>query len=160
MLNTWPGLSAGAEKIAEELKNKNVSKTLFKKTVKRLCSTESERRLKLDIQGYKKLGTLRDEVVKGNQYMFKETLQNSRSIYRLRVDMFEAKKNYKNKKEYKDEKYLCDSCETASDDNTHALYYCPAYSDLRAGKDLQNDADLALYLQKVVHIRAKLRLSR
>ena len=34
------------------------------------------------------------------------------------------------------------------------------YQELREGKDLQCDTDLAHYLQKVIEIRAKLRLSR
>ena len=97
--------------------------------------------------------SLCDKIEKGNGYIFKESLQNARSIFRFRAELFEAKINFKQKKEYKQEQYLCDSCETSTDEYSHALY-CTAYSDL------QNDTDLALYLQKVVQIRAKLRLAR
>ena len=73
--------------------------------------------------------------------------------------MFEAKINFKQKSEYKKEKYLCDSCESEIDENTHVLF-CPSYSDLREEKNLHNDAHLAEYLQKVLEIRTKLRLNR
>ena len=54
---------------------------------------------------------------------------------------------------------LCDSCETTVDQNTHVLY-CPAYRDLRAGKSLESDYDLATYIKEVLVIQAKLRLNR
>ena len=73
--------------------------------------------------------------------------------------MIEAKLNYKNKPEYKKEKYLCDSCEAAQDENIHVIY-CESYKDLHQGKDLNSDKDLAQYLQKVLAIRAKLRVTR
>ena len=164
MKHDWPGLTTNAVKIAETLGviglfDETIKKDQFKKTVKRAVNSKSENELKMKINNYKKLSSLRDEIVKGNKYFFTETLQNARALFRFRVDPFQAKINYKNNEEYKKEKYICDSCESATDENSHALY-CPAYSDLRDGKNLQNDADLALYLQKVVLIRTKLRLSR
>ena len=73
--------------------------------------------------------------------------------------MYESKLNFKNNPDYKREKYLCDSCESAVDDNTHVIY-CPSYQDLRAGLRLEDDSDLAWYLHKVLAIRSRLRLSR
>ena len=55
------------------------------------------------------------------------------------------------KPEYKDEKYLCESCDSAVDENTHVLY-CHLYSEHRLGKQLNNDTDLADYPQKVLQI--------
>ena len=102
---------------------------------------------------------MKNETEKGNEYIFKETIQNARTLIRHRNKMFEAKLNYKNKKEYIEEKFLCDSCETEIDDNSHVLY-CESYKSLREGCDINCDRDLALYLQKVLNIRSKLRLSR
>ena len=82
-----------------------------------------------------------------------------RILFRYRSDMYESKMNYKNNKKYKEENYLCDSCEVSTDESTHVLY-CPAYKDLREGKSLDNDEHLASYLLKVLTIRSKLRLSR
>ena len=103
------------------------------------------------------MGAIRDEVKKGNDYFFREPIQGVRSIFRFRVDLIEAKMNYKNK--YKNDNLLCDSCESSIDLNTHVLH-CPAYKDLRVDKDLQNDHHLTLYLKKVLAIRAKLHLAR
>ena len=73
--------------------------------------------------------------------------------------MFEAKLNFKNKCEYEEEGYMCDSCESEQDDNTHVLH-CPSYRDLIKGKDLDSDRDLASYLLQVLNIRTTLRLRR
>ena len=61
-----------------------------------------------------------------------------------RIFWREATKNssFKNKKDYKDEDFMCDSCETEVDEKTHVLY-CKAYKELLQGKDLQSDNDLA-----------------
>ena len=73
--------------------------------------------------------------------------------------MFEAKSNFKHKPEYKKEQFLCDSCESEIDENSHVLF-CPSYSTLRQEKNLNNDTHLAEYLQQVLEIRMKLRLNR
>ena len=78
---------------------------------------------------------------------------------KFRVELFEAKRNFGNNQKYKNERFLCDSCENEVDENTHVLF-CPSYSTLREGKDLNNDTDLANYLYKVLSIRMKLRLER
>ena len=158
------GLVADAVKISELLNvdglfDEGISRNYFKSIVKKACIKASDNQLREEIQKYKKLSSLRDDVKKGNQYFFNETLQNARTLFRFRSEMFEAKINFKNKKEYKIEKYLCDSCESQIDVNTHVLF-CPSYAELREGRDLHNDTDLAYYLQRVLVIRAKLRLAR
>ena len=107
----------------------------------------------------KKMSALRDEITKGNNYFYSESLFNARTIFRFRVDLFEAKSNFKHKPDYKKEKYLCDSCESEIDVNTHVLF-CPSYSMLREERNLHDDGDLANYLQKVLEIRTNLRLNR
>ena len=102
---------------------------------------------------------MKNEKEKGNDYFTKETIQNARILFRFRAEIIYSKYNFKNNKEYKRSNYLCDSCEMETDENTHILH-CFAYKDLRKDKDLQNDRDLAIYIQKVMIIRSKLRLSR
>ena len=104
------------------------------------------------------MSALRNEVSKGNEYFYSETLKNARTIFGFQVEIFEAKMNFKQKSEYKKEKYLCDSCESEIDVNTHVLF-CPSYAKLREDKNLHDDSDLAEYLQKVLEIRSKLRLN-
>ena len=75
------------------------------------------------------------------------------------MELTEAKLNFKQKPEYKAEGYLCDSCESEVDENTHVLF-CSSYKSLREGKDLNSDSDLCDYLRKVLSIRSELRLNR
>ena len=103
------------------------------------------------------MSAIRDEISKGNSYFFEETLENARILFRYRVELYEAKLNFKNK--YKTEGYQCDSCESESESNIHVLF-CPAYSVLRENKSLQSDSDLCEYLKQVLEIRSKLRLNR
>ena len=136
-----------------------VSKKMFKREVKEACKVYNDESLRSEIKSYKKMQALRDEAVKGNAYFFRETLKNVRTIFRFRMDLIEAKLNFKNKPEYKAEKYLCDSCETERDENTHVLH-CRSYSSLREGKNLNSDSDLSEYLRQVLSIRSELRLDR
>ena len=162
--NDWDGLSKVAKQIEEELEisgvfNADVRKQSYKKVVKEACHKKNDESISNSINQYKKMSALRDELNKGNEYFFKDSLKDVRTLFRFRVDLFEAKKNFKNKKEYRDEKYLCDSCESEVDENTHVLH-CRAYKDLREGKSMNNDEELCEYLQRVLEIRTSLRLNR
>ena len=164
ILNDWSGLSKEAQDICDELElsgllDPQVDKKHFKASVRKACKHKNEDNLIEQIKSYKKMSALRDECVKGNEYFYKETLYNVRTLYKFRVDMIEAKMNFKNNREYKSENFLCDSCESATDQNSHVLF-CPSYSLLREGKNINNDQDLAEYLQKVLEIRMELRLNR
>ena len=164
ILKEWPGLAQQAKSICEELEisglfDPMVNKKQFKLIVKKVCKQRNDDELKAQIYTYKKMSALKDEVRKGNEYFFNETLKNARTIFRFRVGLFESKMNFKNKPEYKAEKFLCDSCESEVDHCTHVLF-CPSYANLRADKDMNSDTDLAQYLQRVLDIRTNLRLNR
>ena len=102
---------------------------------------------------------LRDEIVKGNEYFFKLSLHDVRNILKFRMEMYNSKIDFKQNAEFKKENYLCDSCETQTDENTHVLF-CSSYQKLREGLDINNDSHLAWYLQQVLEIRTELRLNR
>ena len=162
--NDWSGLSCDASKICSELNisglfDSKVTKKQFKLNVKKVCSQTNENDLKRQISSYKKMSAIRDEMAKGNGYFFCQNLQSVRTIFRFRVEMFEAKLNFKNKAEYKNENFMCDSCMSQTDENTHVLF-CPSYSTLRENKNMNDDSHLSEYLQKVLQIRMKLRLDR
>ena len=103
------------------------------------------------------MAALRDEIVKGNQYFYSETLENVKQLFRFKVELTESKMNFKQK--YKEEQLLCDSCESTIDENTHILH-CPAYTMLRENRQLNNDTHLAEYIREVMEIRMNLRLNR
>ena len=105
------------------------------------------------------MSALRDEIKKGNAYFITESLKDVRSIFRFRVDLFEAKMNYSYRNKYRNQSELCNSCESAICETSHILY-CPAYSTLRENKSLNCDKHLASYLQQVLEIRTNLNLNR
>ena len=131
--NDWKGLVSDALNICAEmhvpgLLDPNVNKKKFKLDVKKACMKMNEEDLKQQISSYKKMLAMKDEIFKENAYFFHEDLQSVRTIFRFRAELFDAKINFKNKPEYKKEKFLCDSCMSV-DENTHVLY-CLSYSEL------------------------------
>ena len=160
--NEWPGPAIEAKKVEEligvtGLLDPNITKSEYKKIVKQSCEEANDEDLKQDILKYTKMKALRDEVEKGNGYFFKESLENIRTIFRFRIELFEAKENFKAK--YKDDDMLCNSCKSKIDENIHVLF-CDSYKSLRNGLQLNNDSHLAWYLQKVLEIRTNLNLDR
>ena len=73
--------------------------------------------------------------------------------------MIDAKMNFKNKDNYSKELWQCDSCEKSIESQSHLLW-CPAYANLRDGKNLRDDKDLIVYIKKVMQVREELMLRR
>ena len=55
--------------------------------------------------------------------------------------------------------WQCDSCQTSIETQSHIMW-CPAYSELRVGKDINSDDHLIEYVKKVLKIREKLNLTK
>ena len=162
--NKWPGLITDAMEICEDLEingllDAEVPKKTFKRTVKTAIRTRNDEDVKEEMNKYKKMDILRKEKNKNNKYIEEETIPKARILYRYRCDMYDAKLNFKNNKDYKNDNYMCDSCESEQEDNLHVLH-CPSYKDLRMDKDLNNNKDLCSYLLKVMNIRTKLKLTK
>ena len=162
--NEWPGLVKDAVEICENLGvdgllDNDVSKRSFKRTIKTALRRKNDEELNDELKKYKKMEILRNEKEKNNKYIKEQTIPSARALYKFRCDMFDAKLNFKNNPEYKNDNYMCDSCESEQDDNLHVLH-CPSYQDLRRDKDLNNNKDLCSYLLKVMNIRTKLKLTK
>ena len=71
--------------------------------------------------------------------------------------MFNAKFNYKSDPRHANDLWKCNSCQSAIESQDHVLW-CPSYSSLREGKNIDDDEDLSEYLKKVLIIRDKLNL--
>ena len=82
-------------------------------------------------------------------------MEQIRTKFRIRTKMTKVKMNMKNG----EQNWMCDSCETAIDTQSHVLW-CPAYAKIREGKDLSSDIDLIDYFDKVISIRTELKLKR
>ena len=90
------------------------------------------------------------------QAYFKDLkVEEIRTKFRLRTKMIDVKFNFKNKNNYSGELWLCDSCETSIESQSHVLW-CPAYQNLREGKDLNSDNDLVQYFKKLMNIRQEM----
>ena len=55
-------------------------------------------------------------------YLKQLTFSEARISFKHKSQMFEAKRNYKNKREYESTNWLCDSCETKIDSNSHVTW--------------------------------------
>ena len=158
--HSWPGLSKEAENIANDLDidglyDGHISKKEFKRKVRDAIEKCNDAEIKKDMESYKKMKIMEEETNKNNKFIKKEDISNGRILFRHRSEMYESKGNYKQR--YKDTNLLCDSCESEVDDYLHVLY-CSSYKELRDGKSLKNDTDLAIYLKKVLRIRTNLSL--
>ena len=129
--------------------------TSFKHIIKKKINIKNEEQLRNKLKGFKKLENLSDEPFECKEYMKILNLEQIRMKFRIRTKMIKTKMNMKNM--YKN--WLCDSCETAIDSQSHVVW-CPAYSKLRAGKNLDSDKDLIEYFNKVLAIRSELKLTR
>ena len=86
------------------------------------------------------------------------TVCNARTIFKKRTSMTRyVKMNYMSDIRNIKSVWQCDSCQSSIDSMGHVLW-CPSYNQLRLGKDLKNDQDLAKYLHDVLLIRSKLNI--
>ena len=66
-----------------------------------------------------------------------------------------TKMNFSHDPRYEKELWVCESCNLAISTQSHVLW-CPSYLSLRENKNINNDKELAQYLQAVFKIREKL----
>ena len=100
-----------------------------------------------------------DESFGTKLYLTELTLDEARTKFKIRSEMTDLKFNFKHDKNYSDELWRCDSCQTCIETQQHVLI-CPAYSELWEGKDINNDKDLASYIKQVMKIREKLKITK
>ena len=75
-------------------------------------------------------------------------------MFRVNSGLFPCKMNFRSDPRYSRELWLCDSCESQVDSMSHVTV-CPAYQQLREGKDIGSDKDLVEYMTAVMKIRLK-----
>ena len=156
----FPGLVKECRAIAkeldilQELNNENVNKFHFKQTVKTAILKKNEEELRKEMANYSKLKGLDGESYGRKEYLKDLTLEEARLNFRIRGNMTEFGFNFRNKKEYADKSWFCQSCDVAIDTFDHAKW-CVAHEDLREGRDLENEKDLVWYIGKVLARREK-----
>ena len=92
-------------------------------------------------------------------YLKELTLSKARMKFKIRTSMVDVKFNYKNDKRHMSDLWKCDSCLSAIESQNHVLH-CPAYAELRNGKNINDDNDLTEYFRKVLQLREKLQISK
>ena len=80
-------------------------------------------------------------------------------MFKFRSKMFNVKWNYKSDPKFSSDLWKCNSCQSSIETQNHVMF-CPAYSSLWEGKDINNDKNLTDYLKQVLLIRDKLNLTK
>ena len=110
---------------------------------------------------YEKLkkSKLINEDLETKPYLKNLNVHNARIIFKKRSSMMQnVKLNYRSDVRNVKTLWQCDSCQSSVDSMGHVLR-CPSYLQLRTGKDLDSNQDLAQYLHDVFMIRSKLNIN-
>ena len=154
--NKWPGLARECELICQELNIPNITKQCISKPeIIDAIKKEMKKELIGKMKNMSKLKDKTGESFERKQYLENKVILEARTMFRFRTGMYQCKMNFRNVQAFKEDMWRCDSCQSQIDTQSHVLF-CPAYQQLRAGKDIQNDEDLTKYLVKVLKIREKL----
>ena len=167
---SFPGLAKEATAFIKKLSlpnildphvNKKWSKLAWKKIVKNKVWELCEKELKEKLKEFEKLidSKMYDEKFVTKEYLKNMSVKNARVKFKLRTKMTDVKFNYKNNPVNRATLWYCDSCQSAVETQSHILW-CPAYSELRQGKDINNDEHLIDYVRKVLEIRDNLKITK
>ena len=163
--NHFPGLVMECKKLIEkyELDQITVSQPLptkmaWKKSVKEKVKFFCEAELKKEIvEKYSKLENIdtKSEYFEAKEYLKDLNLSEARLKFKLRSRMLEVRNNFKTQYETLE----CQGCQKSIDTQDHVLF-CPFFSDLRQGLDLQSDKDLISYYSQVMKIRENMKKTK
>ena len=141
----------GLPDIFNETINKECSKTSWKKQVKNAVLKKCEKELKSKIIKHDKheKSKMTNECFETKDYIKNMNMGDARIKFKLRTNMTNVKFNYKSNPSNSKSLWQCDSCQSAIESQDHVLW-CPAYQELREGKDINNDSNLIDHIRKVV----------
>ena len=94
---------------------------------------------------------LKEESYGQKDYLDQLTLSEARTLFRVRTRMIKCKMNQSGDRKNKASLWKCGECGYI-DSQSHIIH-CPAYQDIREGKDLNSDVDVANYFKEVLRIR-------
>ena len=149
-----PGLMEECLSLTKELdlpKAENCSKSQWKNIVNKKVKEKTRNDLLGSIAKYKKLEIeeLEKEDFEIKPYMHNLNMHSARTKFALRTKMTKTVKlNYKNDPVNKIKLWQCDDC--SSIDSQEHILWCPSYSHLRVGKNLDEDKHLTRYFQQVL----------
>ena len=129
------------------------SKCQWKRLVKSSVYDNYEDYLKKKISASSKLknGPMATETFEEKEYITNMTLNDSRTLFRIRSKMTSVKMNQVSDKNNAMKLWKCNECGNI-DTQSHILW-CPFFASIRDGKSVDNDSDLVEYFQEVFKIR-------
>ena len=120
---------------------------------------KSELKIKIDKLDKLKNSEMSQEDFQTKDYLKNTKMEEARTNFKMRTEMLNFKFNYKSNPINSTNLWMCDSCQTSIETQSHILW-CPSYSELREGKDISKDSDVIEYFQKVLKIREKLSITK
>ena len=160
-INQTPGLTTEVLGFIEELNLPNCleikfTKAKWKNIVKKAIHKANESEIRQSMEPYKKIKHLNvvEEKFECKEYLSTLPLEKARTMFKHKYKMTEmVKMNFKNDQKYANLLWRCSSC--SNQDTESHLLWCPGYTDLRKGLNLNDDSDLCSYLQKIFAVRCK-----
>ena len=155
---SYPGLIKECHCLLEHYelpKPDNYSKGQWKSMVKKCVRNKARDEILVQMETYSKLDAV---VMKKEEYSLKSYIKtlnipDARLRFALRSKMTRTiKMNFKGIKSYAVDNWQCNDCKVP-DTQEHVLS-CPAYNNLRVGKDLQKDKDLVDYFRQIILLRS------
>ena len=152
----WPGPVKESDKICSTLNLPSIANDdVSRREIEQACKEKTEKDLKEKMKKSSKLKDKIEERFEQKEYFKNIKIHEARTMFRARSKMLNCKMNYSSDPKFMKELWLCDSCERAIDQQSHVMI-CSAYSNLREGRDINNDEDVAWYRAEVMKIRNKM----
>ena len=133
--------------------NTAISKSQWKKIVKKAVLEKNEKDLKEKMSHYTKIedGPQMEENFERKTYLHTCNVRDARLKFRIRSMMTPAKMNMRSKEQNSRTMWKCDDC--GNIDTQGHILWCHAYAGLRQGRDLANDKDVIDYFREVLEHR-------
>ena len=134
----------------------------MKKIVRKKIESIQKEELIEDMKKYKKIDhrSYKEREFKMSDFLTTLSLKDMRVRVQSELYMIPTiRKNFKNHRRYKEEKYRCPDCASigildVSDSQEHVLTSsCPANSDLKAGRDFSREKDICDFFHDLIKRR-------
>ena len=159
--NKWPGLAQETKAICEKLGIEDcnitsLSKGDYRKLVTAACHKKNEEIIRNEASE-KKCQRIRDEEYGKKDYIYSQTISDTRKWYRTRYFLQLFAGNFSHDKKYAKSDWLC-RCQEAIEEEVHiSSGKCKVYGDLSSKfGDLQEDKNLVEFFTAVLDRRDRL----
>ena len=152
----WPGLIQECDNLCEDLELPKVSKNkLSKRDINNALQEKTRSVLIEKMKTSSKMEDKVEEAFQRKEYFDNKVISEVRAMFAARSGMFKCKMNHRNDPQFKRDLWFCDDCSKGAVDTLSHVLICPAHQNLREGKDISCDKDLAQYYLKVQLAREK-----